>query len=85
VEQGKLSSTVDGSANLYKPFGNQFCGFSENWESMYLKMQLYHSWAYTQKMPYYTIGMIAQLCAQHLFFVIARNGNNLDIPQLKNG
>jgi hypothetical protein len=29
-------------------FGNQFVFFSENWELVYLKNQLYHSWAYTQ-------------------------------------
>jgi hypothetical protein len=32
VEQGEDSSTAAGSANLYNYFGNQFGGFSENWE-----------------------------------------------------
>ena len=37
-----------------KPFGNQYGGFSENWESIYLKTQQYHSWAYTQRMQSHT-------------------------------
>ena len=32
VEQGEHSSIAGGSANLYNHFGNQFGGFSENWE-----------------------------------------------------
>ena len=32
VEQGEHSSTAGGSANLYNHSGNQFGGFSENWE-----------------------------------------------------
>jgi hypothetical protein len=31
-------------------FGNQSSGFSKKLEEFYLKIQLYHSWAYTQKM-----------------------------------
>lgn len=30
-------------ANLYSHFGKQYSTFSEKWESIYLKMQLYHS------------------------------------------
>jgi hypothetical protein len=37
-------------------------GLSENWEELYLKTQLYHSWTYTQKMSHYTTGTLAQLC-----------------------
>jgi hypothetical protein len=36
------SSIAGGSANLYHS-GNQFGSFSENWEYVYLKTQLYHS------------------------------------------
>ena len=50
VEQGKHSSTASGSANLYNHFGHQYGSFLENWEFIYLKTQLYHSWAYTQRM-----------------------------------
>jgi hypothetical protein len=49
VGQGEHSSIAGVSANLYNLFGNQFEGFSENWEEFYLKTQLHHSWAYTQK------------------------------------
>ena len=49
LEKGEYS-TADGSANLYNHSENQFGGFSKNWEYIYLKTQLYHSWPYTQKM-----------------------------------
>ena len=32
VKQRKYSSTAGGNTNLYNHFGNQFSGFSENWE-----------------------------------------------------
>ena len=32
VKKGEHSSIAGGSANLYNHFGNQFGGFSENWE-----------------------------------------------------
>ena len=32
-----------GSVNLYSHFGNQYGGFSENWESVYHKTQLCNS------------------------------------------
>ena len=32
VEQGKYFSTAGGSTHLYSHFGNQYGGFSENWE-----------------------------------------------------
>jgi hypothetical protein len=41
VEQGEHSSTAVASENLH--FGNQFGGFSESRESIYLKTQLCHS------------------------------------------
>ena len=46
VELGEHSSTADGSGNLYSHFGNQYGSFSENWESVYLQTQQYHSWAF---------------------------------------
>ena len=48
LEQGEYSS-VGGSANLYSYYGNQYGDSLEIWESIYLKIQLYHSWAYTQR------------------------------------
>jgi hypothetical protein len=70
---------------LYSHFGNQNDSFSENWELVFLKTQIFHFWAYTQKdtPPYYkdtcSIIFIAAL------FVIARNGDNLAVPPSKNG
>jgi hypothetical protein len=37
VEKKEYSSIDDGSANFYSHFGNQYDGFSENWDSIYLK------------------------------------------------
>ena len=62
VEQGEHSSIAGGNANLYNHFGNQYGGFSENWESTYLTIQQYHSWAYTQKMLNHTTKAFVQLC-----------------------
>jgi hypothetical protein len=42
MEQEEHSSIASRSANLYKNIGNQFGGFSENWEKFYLKNQLNH-------------------------------------------
>jgi hypothetical protein len=47
VEKREHSSIAGGIANWYKHSGNQSGGFSENWKSIYLKTQLYHSWEYT--------------------------------------
>jgi hypothetical protein len=41
LELEKHSSTAGQSANLYSLFGNQYGKFSENWELIYLKTQLY--------------------------------------------
>jgi hypothetical protein len=51
--KGKLS-IAGKSANLYNHFGNQFVGFSENWEYFYLNSQLYHFWAYNQKILHHS-------------------------------
>ena len=72
------------SAKLYNHFGSQFGCFSENWEWFYLKTQLYKFWAYTQKMPHYTTGTLAQLCLQQHYLSQLETRNNLDTPQLKN-
>ena len=45
VEQERHSSIASGNANLYSHYGNQYGSFSENWDSTYLKTQLYYSWA----------------------------------------
>ena len=61
VKKGEHSSTAGGNAKLYKHFGNQYGSFSENLESTYLKIQQYHSWAYTQKMLNHTKETFVQL------------------------
>ena len=62
IEQGE-HFFADGSANLYSHFYNQYDSFSENWELTYLKPQLCHSWAYTQRMLHHTARTLAQLCS----------------------
>jgi hypothetical protein len=47
VEQEEQFSIASEGANLYNHFENQFVSFSENWEGLYLKTHLYHSWVYT--------------------------------------
>lgn len=37
MEQKKHSSTVSGTANLYRHFGTQYCSFSKNWKLSYIK------------------------------------------------
>jgi hypothetical protein len=63
VEQGEQSIIAGGSAHLYIHFGNQFGIFSENWEYFYIKTQLSHSWAYTQKILQHLTKTLAQLCS----------------------
>ena len=48
VEQGKHYFIASGNELLYNHSRNRYGGFSENWESTYLRTQQYHSWAYTQ-------------------------------------
>ncbi|KAL6094014.1 hypothetical protein STEG23_029384 [Scotinomys teguina] len=77
AEQGVHSSTISGSANWYSHFGNQYGGFSENWESVYLKAQLYHSWAYTQGMLNYTTRTL-----NYVHGSIIHNSQNLEPTQM---
>lgn len=46
VAQGEHLCIVDGSANLYSHYGYQCDNTSGRWEPIYLKIQLYYSWAY---------------------------------------
>ncbi|EGW02069.1 hypothetical protein I79_013043 [Cricetulus griseus] len=43
VEKGEHPSTDGGIANLYSHFGNQYGDSSGKWESVYHKMQQFHS------------------------------------------
>ena len=42
---------------------NQCGGFSGNWESTSLRTQQFHSWEYTQEMPYHTTKVFVKLCS----------------------
>jgi hypothetical protein len=44
------SFIASGIASWYNYSGNQLCNSSGNWRQYYMRTQLYHSWAYTQKM-----------------------------------
>jgi hypothetical protein len=61
VEQGRHSSIAHGTANLYYHSGNQFGGFSENWQYFYLKTLIYYSWTYSQRMIHHPTKTLAQL------------------------
>lgn len=37
------------STNLYSEYGNQYCGSFRSWGYINYKIQLFHSWAYTQR------------------------------------
>jgi hypothetical protein len=54
IQNEKHSSIAGGIAKWYNPSGNHSGASLENWKYFYLKTELYHSWAYTQKMPHYT-------------------------------
>jgi hypothetical protein len=64
VKHGKHSSIAE---NLYSHFGNQYGSFSKKLEYFYLKIQLYHSWAYIQKMPQHITRTLLQLCSKQLY------------------
>ena len=72
VKQGKHSSTDGGSANLCSHFGNQYGGFTEIWESIYLKTQLYTLSIYIKDTPSYHKDTCSTMVIAALF-VIARN------------
>lgn len=45
IEEAEHSSIPGGSANWYSLYGNQWNSQPDNWESIYLKAQLYCYWA----------------------------------------
>jgi hypothetical protein len=62
VEKEDDYFTAGGIENWYNHSGNQFGGSSENWKLIYLKIQQYHSLAYTQKMPHHVTRAYDTLC-----------------------
>jgi hypothetical protein len=65
------SSTSGRTTSWYNHSGNQFGGSSENWAQYYGRTQLYHSWAYTQKMLQNVVRTHAPLFSA--LFIIARS------------
>jgi hypothetical protein len=63
VEKEEYSSIAGGIASWYNYSGNQSDVSSENWTWYYLRTQLYHFWAYTQKMLQHVIRTHAPLCS----------------------
>ena len=85
VKQWEHSSIAGGSENLYSHYGNQYGGTSENWEEIYLKTQVYHSWSYTQRMFHPATRTLAQQYSLLLYSLFPETVNILDVPQLNNG
>jgi hypothetical protein len=63
MEKEEHFSNVSEITRWYDYSGNQSGDSSQNWTSFYLRTQLYHSWAYTQKMLQYIIRTHALLCS----------------------
>ena len=82
VELWEHSSIAGGNANLYKHFRNQYGGFSENWESTYVKTQKHQSWAYTQGCSTILQGHLFNYI-QSRIFVIAKTWKQLRCPSTK--
>jgi hypothetical protein len=59
MEKEEHSSIAGGNANLDNHYRNQYVSSSENWKLIYLKTQLFHSWAYTQNTLHHTIRKLA--------------------------
>ena len=79
VEQGEHFSVAGGNTHLYSHFRNQYGSFSENWESIYLKTQLYHISKGCSMLPQGHL-----LSHVHLvLFIIARNWKQPRYPSTK--
>lgn len=85
VEQMNHSSIANGSANFYSNYGNQYPGTSKMYESMNLKIMMYHSWVYMYSVdiPSLHVGTCSTIVNVTLF-IISATGNKLDVPQTKN-
>lgn len=58
---GKHSSIACSNTNLNSHLGNNYNGFSEKWESIFSRVEQYHSWVYTQKMCTHTTRKFVKL------------------------
>jgi hypothetical protein len=73
VEHEEVSSVTGGSANMCSHYGNQYGGFLESWQLIYLKIELYHTWVYIQKTFYLITKLVDQPSSLPILFIIARN------------
>jgi hypothetical protein len=85
VEKEEQSSIVVGIASWYSHSGNQSGVSSENWIYYYLRMQLYHSWVYTQKMLQHITGTHTPLCSLAFLLIIAISWKETRCPPIENG
>jgi hypothetical protein len=74
VEKEEHSSIAGGIASWYNHSGNQSGISSETWKYFYRKKQLYHSWAYTQKMLHNT----TEVCAAYVHSSLICNSQKLE-------
>jgi hypothetical protein len=63
VEQEEHSFTAGGNANWHSHYGSLHGVFSENYELISFKTQLYNSWAYIQSLFRPITRKHAQLCS----------------------
>jgi hypothetical protein len=64
MEKEEHLSIAGETSSWYNHSETQFGGSSENWTKYYLRMQLYHYWAYTQK-------MLQHITRMHTMFIVA--------------
>jgi hypothetical protein len=81
-DNGEALSIAGATPNLCSHYGYRCGGFSGSWGSIYLKTQLYGSWAYTQRMLHPTQGWTMLIAA---LFTIARNWKQPRYPSVQLG
>ena len=82
VKQGQHFCIAGESSNVYNYSRNQFGSFLENKEYFYLKIQLYHSQAYTQEMFHHTTRNFFTIFLAALF-ITDRNSKQPRCPSIE--
>ena len=82
VKQGQHFCIAGESSNVYNYSRNQFGSFTENKEYFYLKIQLYHSQAYTQEMSHHTTRNFFTIFLAALF-ITDRNSKQPRCPSIE--
>jgi hypothetical protein len=80
VEKEEHSFSAGGIASWYNHFGNQSGGSLKNWKYFYLKTQLYHYWAYIQKILQHITRTRALLMFIAALFIVARSWKQPKCP-----